>query len=1114
MLQEFLDILADTLQMRRLCQAANGLAKGEAVTVRGIAGSLDAVMTALLHQCTGRQVLLVVNDNETCLRAADDLRILLDPSMIKVFNEDQSLSQTHSPERKVENIDSLRNLLQQTVSVVVVQPGALGSKLPEPEQLRSLLLSVEPDKSDGFEYVIERLHSLGFERKDFVQEAGDFAVRGGIIDVHSFVAENPVRLEFFGDRLESLREFDPLSQRSIRELSATTIVPDLLSQPTAQNWGTSLLEYLRHDALIVLDEPARVSQAVNQLITQKPDEYERFSEIIPRLETFPRIMLSALATAGIEFHGLPQPAFNGSIQLLRSHLRDLLQNDFRVFMASEGQSELRRLKDLLLDSSAISEEESEASEEVHEVRFLHHSLHHGFHLTSPPVAFYTEHEVFGRRKRRGRPKSGRIRGRGLSLQALQQMRKGDYVVHVDYGIGRFEGMKKVNVQGIDHEVLKISYDVGDLLYVNLNYVNRVQKYSSQEGHVPKLSRLGGSDWQNLKSRAKRRIKDIARDLIRLYGKRKATPGFAFPSDSPWQHELEASFVFEDTFDQARATVDVKKDMESPHPMDRLICGDVGFGKTEVAVRAAFKSVLSGKQVAVLVPTTILALQHYNTFRDRLSRYSVNIAMLSRFKSKMEQTHILNGMAAGTVDITIGTHRLLSNDVAFKNLGLLIVDEEHRFGVAAKERLRRRKVEVDTLTLTATPIPRTLQFSLMGARDLSIIATPPRNRLPIITEIIAYDEDLIRDSILREIQRGGQVFFVHDRARDIAMIAERIMRIVPGVGVRFAHGQMHTHELENVMVDFLEKRFEVLVCTKIIESGLDLPNVNTILVNRADRFGMAELYQLRGRVGRSNAQAYAFLIVPPLTSLSRAALERLQAMREFTELGSGFHLAMRDLEIRGAGNLLGGEQSGFIINMGFETYIRTVDEAISELKLEEFRDIFQELPRRPLDDTSVEIEVEAFIPQTYISNEEERLEVYRRLYQVTTEEQIVEIEEELRDRFGQHPPQLRALLRILRLRLEASKYRFRKVKVTDSIVFVEFPPKTDEDFYESPRFQSFLSRVSAQQTNTVRLKVTPDGLVVSATLDDTSDILEATARAFRKLTSYLDPVEDSPPVSLP
>jgi transcription-repair coupling factor (superfamily II helicase) len=952
--------------------------------------------------------------------------------------------------------------------------------------------TLEKGAEESFSRLIEKLESLEFQKKDYVEHHGDYAQRGGIIDVYPFAGENPVRLEFFGDFLESIREFDALSQRSIRELAAATIVADFLpgadtEQPSSSE-QTTIFDYAGEDVFVVLDDPEVLEE-----LSQPPPAEERSATIsreviIHRLADLPQMHLrpgGSSADVEVDFRSTPQPAFNGSVKLLREALTKLLGQGNKVIISCDSPSEQQRLKELLT-SIGRDRHESDPMEmdagadDLERVEFSRETLHEGFVIPEARLVFFTEHQIFNRLKRRGRRRKQRFRG--FTDRDVHQLRRGDFVVHRDYGIGRFERLKKIRVNNVEQEVVKVRYEGDDTLYVNLNYINRLKKYSSKEGHVPKLSRLGSPDWNRLRSRAKKRVKDIARELIALYAKRKKSRGFVFPEDAMWQREMEASFMYEDTFDQAKATREVKQDMEEAFPMDRLICGDVGFGKTEVAVRAAFKAVLGGKQAAILVPTTILAMQHQKTFVDRISRYGVNIQVLSRFKTRKAQMSILEGLRGGTVDIVIGTHRLLSRDVSFKDLGLLIIDEEHRFGVAAKEKLRQLRNDVDTLALTATPIPRTLHFSLMGARDLSIIGTPPRNRLPILTELRRWDDELIREAVMREVGRGGQIYFVHDRVQNIQEITERVQGLVPGVRIGCAHGQMSARELEEVMMEFLERKVDLLVATKIIESGLDIPNVNTIVVNRADRFGMAELYQLRGRVGRSNVQAYAYLLAPPASVMPKSTVQRLRALQEFTELGSGLNLAMRDLEIRGAGNLLGSEQSGFIESMGFETYTKILEEAVQEVKEGEFQDLFRGEgpgPRR-LEGTVVDVDFDAYIPESYVENDNERLTLYRQLYDLTSSVQLAEVMEEMKDRFGKHPPEAENLFGAIAIRIEAAKIGFSKVRIAGEGMELEFPPEGDSAFYDGEVFQQIMSAIPKLKSRGARLQKEGESLRLKVT----------------------------------
>ena len=1093
---------------------------GEPLHIRGVNGSLIAFLTSFTFETLQRQIVLIASDEDSAEKLRDDCAVIAGEQNVRFFgarpaHQAQMLDMSSS----IAQIETLKALAGGKHYIVVASPNSIVEKVPPPDKFSKTIIEIENNHEYNFKILIEQLEQIGFERKNFVETYGDFAVRGGIIDVFPYVGENPIRFEFWGDTVESIREFDVLSQRSIRELKLASIVPKLTTDNAedTQINTDSLFNYLAKDAIIILDEPEIIKREINELVKEGATNLFSFEEIYEQIYKFYLIcnsnfrageseILNLKSQIGWDFNAQLQPSFNGSINLLVDHLAKLTNEGYKIFLSSDTKEETERLKELIDEAITNPDKTQSVSRlmmneastdiqrlpsEIHPV-FLVETIHSGFIYHPLKLAVFTEHEIFGRLKRRGGAK--RRRFKGFSQKELRQLKRGDYVVHVDHGIGEFAGLTKIKVGSVEQEVMKVLFLEKDTLYVNLNFINRVQKYSSQEGHVPKLTKLGAPDWERMKAKAKSRIKDIARDLIALYAKRKQEQGTAFSPDSHWQKELEASFMYEDTIDQATATLDVKHDMESSSPMDRLICGDVGFGKTEVAVRAAFKAVMDGKQVAILVPTTILALQHYNTFLDRLNRYTTRVENITRFKSKKDQTRIVEEMKKGSIDIVIGTHRLLSKDIGFKDLGLLIIDEEHRFGVSAKEKLRQLKASVDTLALTATPIPRTLHFSLIGARDLSLINTPPRNRIPIITEIIPASDgrrtqwQIIREAILKELHRGGQIYFVHDRVQNIDAIVEQVKSHVPEARVHVAHGQMSGHQLEKTMLDFLEKKYDVLVCTKIIESGLDIPNVNTIIINRADRFGLAELYQLRGRVGRSNIQAYAYLLVPPISVLPKHTLRRLSAIEEFTELGSGFNLAMRDLEIRGAGNLLGAEQSGFIMEMGFEMYERIVREAVEELKQEEFKELIDD-GRLKIEDSKlkssiihypssiesiIDADIEALIPDFYIESDTERLDLYRRLYKATTEEELRSMREELKDRFGEYPEEVENLFQLVELRMLTSRAGFPKVSLKENVLTITLPDESNKQFYgetseDNSPFQRLIKKIALEKRKDVQLK---------------------------------------------
>jgi transcription-repair coupling factor (superfamily II helicase) len=1040
------------------------------LSLQGMAGALKGLVPALLHKQEQRQIVIICNDTASALDAWNDASLLLGEDRTVFIGERSTNSQlTKTIDNTfAENADLLRSLTEDPKRLIVTDVDSLAMEYPSTESIKENSLHIERFMTMKQDELLKRLAFGGFERNEFVSVNGEFAVRGGIIDVFPIGFDNPIRIEFFGDEIDSIREFDALSQRSIRQADSISFVTSLFYDDDGSSHTSTMFDYFLDSSILFIEELS--------LLTRVADE-KNFREIVEeRLAAFQCCYMSIIVDQQFEmfdFGARSQPSFNSSIKLLHEYIQEQEEHETSLFLLADSEQQVKRLDDLINESFG---EDDAVMTNRYPIHYC--PLSKGFELPDAQVSVLTEHQIFNRQRIRRNKHKGK---KGLSLRDLQQLHIGDYVVHVDKGIGKFAGFHTITVNGGIQETAKIFYADNDVLYVNLNYINRLQKYASEEAQQPKLSKLGSGEWERAKAKTKSRLKDIARDLIKLYAKRKMSQGFAFSEDSAWQKEMEASFIYEDTPDQYKATVDVKRDMEDRMPMDRLVCGDVGYGKTEVAMRAAFKSVLDGKQVAVLVPTTILAQQHFHTFRDRLNKYSVRVESISRFRTKAEQDAIVEGLKKGSVDILIGTHRLLSKDIGFKNLGLLIVDEEHRFGVAAKEKLRQLRANVDTLTLTATPIPRTLNFSLLGARDLSIIETPPKNRLPIITSILSFEKEVILEGVMRELDRGGQVFVVNDKVKDIEYLADLLRNILPGVRIGVAHGQMKSSELERIMLRFLEKKLDILVATKIVESGLDIPNANTIFINNADRFGLAELYQLRGRVGRSNTQAYSYLLIPKDRKLTRDALKRLQAIEEFSELGTGFHLAMRDMEIRGAGNMLGGEQSGFIYEIGFDLYMMTLEDAVKELKESEFKELFEdEMAEKevlPRSDVVMELGLDSYLPQDYVRNSTERFDLYKRLYNAHSESDIKQIEEEIFDRFGLYPSETENLLYIVRLRLIAATIRLSRVTWDKNVLVLALPPEDDEEFY-TKNFQAVVNWIMAnkdsmnmkQDKNSVRIVV--------------------------------------------
>ncbi|MGB3541632.1 transcription-repair coupling factor, partial [Rubrivirga sp.] len=884
---------------------------------------------------------------------------------------------------------------------------------------------------------------------------------------YPFAGGYPVRLEFFGDEVDQIREFDPQSQRSVARLETARLVPNLNDDKYVEGTHVTALEYIAGAPIATFDFD-RLVEFADERFRQAREEFESRSadledddQLTPPSKRYitgadlarelgaRRLILfgtfSGPGTKELTLEATPQPSYNGDLARLRADVERRSGTSFTVLCDSGSQK--KRLWELLGGDLETGKRPV--------VDLIVESLHEGFEIETASLAVYTDHQLFDRYHRPTSRKRAKARG-GLSLREIKALHPGDFVVHVDYGIGKFAGLQTITVREQKQEAVRLIFKGNDELFVNVAALHKLHKYSGKEGHQPKLTKLGTGAWERLKSRTKKRVKDIARDLIQIYAKRRASQGYAFKADTVWQRELEASFAFEETPDQDAAIQAIKEDMQQPTPMDRLVCGDVGFGKTEVAMRAAFKALQDGKQVAVVVPTTVLARQHTESFRSRMGRFPVKIAQLSRFVTKADQKEVLAGLEDGTVDVVIGTQRVLSKDVAFKDLGLLIVDEEQRFGVSSKEKLRKLRPNVDTLTLTATPIPRTLQFSLLGARDLSLIQTPPANRQPVVTEIHTFDRDLIRDAILYEVNRGGQVFFVHNRVQTIDEMAAMVRALVPDVRIRTAHGQMPPSVLEKAMLGFMDKEYDVLVCTTIVESGLDVSNANTIIINHAERHGLADLHQLRGRVGRNDQKAFCYLLVPSVHSLTKEARQRLQAVEEFSDLGSGFNLSMRDLDIRGAGNMLGAEQSGFIEDVGFETYHKILDEAVQELRAEEFAELFSDQDTAPPPpEPTVDVDDDVFIPTSYVSNPVERLNLYRRLSDLEDATEIEAFQAELEDRFGPAPDEIDTLLRLAAMRIPAMRLRLPRVTWKNGRLFLTIPEPSEDPYFHTHVFNPVL-----------------------------------------------------------
>jgi transcription-repair coupling factor (superfamily II helicase) len=1079
------------------------------IRLKGFVGSSSSVALTQVVKALS-PVLYIAKDFERAAAIASDFEqlgidkvSLFPPLRRKPYDSEKVLDLSIMVQRS----EVLEKIGRKEVSVIVTSADAIIDKLVPADQFHKASIHLNKGDNISPQELSAKLTDQGYHSTRFVDAPGEFAVRGGIFDVFPFSGEYPVRLEFFGDEIDTIREFDPDSQRSIAFLNETRLVPNAASAENGQK--ESLISYLPKNSPLIVEEPEVVKSEIEAYFIKAETAYSELDDSSLPTPSSGYLMTSewekSLENRGVLFSGSftenliadhtveldasPHPSLNGSFKLLRDYITEQSALGGRVVILTDHTNQKERFEELLGESG-----------EDFNYRVLIQTLHEGFVLNKDGSSILTDHQIFNR-YHRPKIKRKKVRG-GISFKELKELNIGDYVVHVDYGIAKFAGFKKIEVRNTIQEAAVLRYKEDSILYVNVSSLHKIQKYSGKEGKEPRITRLGSGEWARKKASTKKKVKDIARELIELYAKRKAQNAFEFDPDNSWQTEIEARFEYEETPDQMEAIQSVKSDMESTQPMDRLVCGDVGFGKTEVAVRAAFKAVMNQKQVAILVPTTILADQHYKTFQKRMKDFPVEVEALSRFRSPAQQKEIIKKLEAGKVDILIGTHRIVSKDVKFKDLGLLVIDEEQRFGVSVKEKLKAFRATVDVLTLTATPIPRTLQFSLMGARDLSIINTPPPNRQPVYTEIHSFDEGLIREAIVEETSRGGQVFFINNRVKNIEEVAGMIRELVPDVRVRFAHGQMPPARLEKIISDFYQHKFDVLVSTNIVENGIDISNANTIIINNANHFGLSELHQLRGRVGRSNRKAYCYLITPPINNLSEDARKRLTALEEFSDLGAGFNIAMRDLDIRGAGDILGAEQSGFISDIGFELYTKILDDAVRELKETEYKSMFKsESVRIDYPETQVEFDLSAFLDRDYVQDNVERLNLYRKLSEASTLEQISEWQDEVKDRFGKLTESGQNLVQVSIIKLIASQLLIKKVTIRSGRMWLVGPKNESSlgiQFYGSGFFQSLLSEIQAKSDHPYNLVQKNDAVtLVIQNIDSVDDAISY----LKSLTSF-------------
>ena len=1034
--------------------------------------------------------LLVFNDKEEAAYYLNDLEQLLGEKNILFYPG------SYRRPYQIEETDNASILLRSEVlnrinskqkpAIIVTYPAALFEKVVTKKELEKNTLKVTVGENLSLDFVNEILFEYKFKRVDFVTEPGDFSVRGGIIDVFSFSNDEPYRIEFFGDEIDSIRSFDVATQLSTEKLKKASIIPNVENK-TLQEHRESFLKYIDPKTIIFTKNTSLLTGNLDKYFEKASEAFKDLSKEIKhaepselfcngnfikeQLQEFTLVEMSAKVETKeireIRFNTLPQPSFNKQFNLLIENLTEYHKGGFTNYIFCANEQQAQRFRDIFDDSK----------QEIHYETVVF-PLYQGFVDVENRLVCYTDHQIF-ERYHKFRLKNGYAKKQAITIQELNKLEIGDYVTHMDHGIGKFGGLQKIDVQGKKQEAIKLVYGERDILYVSIHSLHKISKFNGKDGKTPKIYKLGSGAWKKIKQKTKARVKHVAFNLIQLYAKRKLQKGFAFGPDTHIQHELEGSFIYEDTPDQFKSTQDVKNDMEKEQPMDRLVCGDVGFGKTEVAIRAAFKAVDNGKQVAILVPTTILAFQHYKTFTERLKDFPVRIDYLNRFRTAKQKTAAISGVNDGSVDIIIGTHQLTNKRLEFKNLGLLIIDEEQKFGVAVKDKLKTLKENVDTLTLTATPIPRTLQFSLMAARDLSIIKTPPPNRHPIESNVIRFSEETIRDAISYEISRGGQVFFIHNRIENIKEVAGLIQRLVPYAKVGVGHGQMEGKKLEGLMLGFMNNDFDVLVSTTIVESGLDVPNANTIFINNANNFGLSDLHQMRGRVGRSNKKAFCYFITPPYHMMTDDARKRIEALVLFSDLGSGINIAMKDLEIRGAGDLLGGEQSGFINDIGFDTYQKILQEAIDELKENEFKDLYPTDTNKPKEfvkEVTIDTDFEILFPDDYVNSITERLALYNKLGTLQKEEELQIFEAEIIDRFGEIPTEVCDLLDSVRIKWLAKELGLEKIILKQKRMLGYFVANQQSDFYQTHAFSKMLQYVKNNGKSCVmKEKETKNGL---------------------------------------